>query len=334
MRLLRNSLAQRRLGAAENARVSGGLVGRAGPVRASKEHAQNGLAPAPRRLRVLPVWCRASAAFALLRNTRKTELPSAPVTRVILARLGARTAPFALLLIGLAALLQAQTPDPRIEDLERRLAAHIRLLSDWGGLIVYGSDNTELPPPAPGQDRVVFLGDDITWTWGRGASGFFPGKPYLNRGIRQQTAPQMLVRFRQDVISLKPKVVVIQAGSNDLAGYAGPASEGTISESFMSMTELAKANGIRVVLASVTPVCDCITTLTTRRPPGRIIGLNGWLKDYAPKTGPVYLNYYSVLADGRAMRKELTVDGFIPNEAGYRLMGPLAETAIAQALGR
>ncbi|MBK5291058.1 MAG: SGNH/GDSL hydrolase family protein [Acidobacteriia bacterium] len=240
------------------------------------------------------------------------------------------------LLIGLAAMLQAQapSPDPQIDQLERRLAAHIRLLSDWGGLIVYGSDNAELPPPAPGQDRVVFLGDDITWMWGRGGAGFFPGKPYLNRGIQRQTAPQMLVRFRQDVISLTPKVVVIQAGSNDLAGYAGPASEGTISESFMSMAELAKANGIRVVLASVTPVCDCISPLTVRRPPGRIIGLNGWLKEYATRTGSVYLDYYSVLADGRAMKKELTVDGLIPNEAGYRLMAPLALRAIDQALAQ
>jgi len=233
-------------------------------------------------------------------------------------------------------LFQAQTPDPAktIAELERELTAHVRLLSDWGGLTRYGSENAELGPPAPGVDRVVFLGDEITEMWGRGKAKFFPGKPFLNRGIAHQTTPQMLVRFRQDVISLKPKVVVIQAGSSDLAGYAGPATEGTISENFMSMIELAKAHGIRVVLASVTPVCDCFKNLTERRPPGKIISLNGWLKGYAARSGSVYLDYYSALAEGRAMKKDLTVDGLIPNDAGYELMAPLAEQAIAQALAK
>jgi lysophospholipase L1-like esterase len=230
----------------------------------------------------------------------------------------------------------SQTTDPAktIAELERELAAHIRLLSDWGGLTRYGSENAELRPPALGIDRVVFLGDEITEMWGEGKAKFFPGKPYLNRGISHQTTPQMLVRFRQDVISLKPTVVVIQAGSSDLAGYAGPATEGTISENFMSMTELARAHGIQVVLASITPVCDCFKNLTERRPPGKIIGLNGWLKGYATRSGSVYLDYYSALADGRAMKKDLTVDGLIPNDAGYERMAPLAEQAIAQALGK
>ena len=230
----------------------------------------------------------------------------------------------------------AQTPDPAktLAELERELAAHIRLLSDWGGLTRYGSENTELGPPAPGVDRVVFLGDEITEMWGSGKAKFFPGKPFLNRGISHQTTPQMLVRFRQDVISLKPKVVVIQAGSSDLAGYAGPATEGTIAENFMSMTELAKAHNIQVVLASLTPVCDCFRNLTERRPQGKIIGMNGWLKSYAKQSGSVYLDYYAALADGREMKKEFTVDGLLPNDAGYELMAPLAERAIAQALGK
>ncbi len=233
-------------------------------------------------------------------------------------------------------LVPAQATDPAktIAELEKELTAHVRLLSDWGGLTRYGSENAELGPPAPGIDRVVFLGDEITEMWGRGKAKFFPGQPFLNRGIAHQTTPQMLVRFRQDVISLKPKVVVIQAGSSDLAGYAGPATEGTIAENFMSMTELAKAHNIQVVLASLTPVCDCLKNLTERRPPGKIIGLNGWLKGYAKQSGSVYLDYYTALADGRAMKKELTVDGLIPNDAGYALMAPLAEQAIAQALGR
>jgi lysophospholipase L1-like esterase len=230
----------------------------------------------------------------------------------------------------------AQTSDPAktIAELEKELTAHVRLLSDWGGLTRYGSENAELGPPAPGIDRVVFLGDEITEMWGQGKAKFFPGRPFLNRGIAHQTTPQMLVRFRQDVVSLKPKVVVIQAGSSDLAGYAGPATEGTIAENFMSMTELAKAHNIQVVLASLTPVCDCFKNLTDRRPPGKILGMNGWLKDYAARSGSGYLDYYSALAERRAMKKELTVDGLLPNDAGYELMAPLAEQAIAQALGR
>ena len=141
-----------------------------------------------------------------------------------------------------------------------------RLLHDWGGLTRYGSENTEIRPPAPGVDRVVFFGDEITEAWGRGGETFFPGKPYLNRGIARQTTPQMLVRFRQDVISLQPKVVVILAGANDIAGISGPATEGTMAENFISMVELAKVNGIRVVLASVTPVCDCFSKQTGLQP--------------------------------------------------------------------
>jgi lysophospholipase L1-like esterase len=237
-------------------------------------------------------------------------------------------------LLALDCTSRAQSTDPAktIAELEREIAAHIRLLSDWGGLTRYGSENADLGLPGLGVDRVVFLGDEITEVWGRGKAKFFPGRPFLNRGIAHQTTPQMLVRFRQDVIDLKPKVVVIQAGSSDLAGYAGPATQGTISEHFMTMTELAKTHGIQVVLASVTPVCDCFTKLTVRRPPGKILGLNGWLREYAARSGSIYLDYYSVLADGRTMKKELTVDGLIPNDAGYELMAPLAEQAIAQAM--
>jgi lysophospholipase L1-like esterase len=198
---------------------------------------------------------------------------------------------------------------------------------DWAGLTRYGSEDTEIAPPKPGENRVVFLGDEITEKW----TAFFPGKPYLNRGIAGQTTPQMLVRFQQDVISLKPKVVVISAGTNDLASVTGPATQGTIAENFTSMVELAKVHGIRVVLASVTPVCDCFVKQTGLRPQGKIIGLNGWIKDYAAETGSVYLDYYSALAEGRNFKKELTVDGFQPNAAGYAVMAPLAEKAIAAA---
>jgi lysophospholipase L1-like esterase len=229
----------------------------------------------------------------------------------------------------------AQTdPDETIQTLQRRMAAQRRLLNDWAGLTRYGSENTEIPPPAPEEERVVFLGDEITELWGRRNTKFFPGKPYWNRGIGGQTTPQMLVRFRQDVISLRPKVVVILAGANDLAGFSGPATQAMIAENFMSMTELAKMNGIRVVLASITPVCDCFGQQTQQRSPGKIIGMNGWLKDYASESGSVYLDYHSALAEGRTLRKELTTDGFLLNDAAYNVMAPLAERAIGEALGK
>jgi lysophospholipase L1-like esterase len=218
--------------------------------------------------------------------------------------------------------------------LEQELARYRHILSDWGGLTRYGSENSELPPPARGEQRVVFLGDQTTELWGRGSARFFPGRPYLNRGITGQTTPQMLVRFRQDVIALKPRVVVILGGTNDLTGVLGPGTEGTVGDSITSMTELAKANGIRVVLASVTPVCDCFKNQTGVRPQGKIIGLNGWIRDYASSSGSVYLNYYAALAEGRDFRMSLTSDGLLPNDAGYGVMAPLAEQAIARALAQ
>jgi lysophospholipase L1-like esterase len=229
--------------------------------------------------------------------------------------------------------LVAAAPAQTVTDLEKELAGHIKLLSDWASLTRYGSDNTEVKLD-PKVDRVIFLGDEITEMWGTGKAPFFPGKPYFNRGIAGQTTAQMLVRFRQDVINLKPKVVIIQGGSNDFAGNAGPATQGTIGENIMSMVELAKFNGIKVVLASLTPVCDCKQNLTLRRPPGKLIGMNGWLKDYAKESGSVYLDYYGALVQGRAMKAELTVDGLVPNDAGYAAMAPMAEAAISQALIR
>jgi len=210
-------------------------------------------------------------------------------------------------------------------------AALHRLLVDWAGLNRYGSEDTEIRPPKTGENRIVFLGDQITENW----SAFFPGKPYLNRGIANQTTPQMLVRFRQDVISLQPKVVIIQGGTNDLAGVTGPATEGTIAENIQSMVELAQLHNIRAVLTSVTPVCDCAGTKQTGlRPQGKIISLNGWLKDYAARSGSIYLDYYAALADGRNFKQDLTVDGLVPNPAGYKVMAPLAEKAIQEALAK
>jgi lysophospholipase L1-like esterase len=227
------------------------------------------------------------------------------------------------------AAASGQTPAP---SNEQEVAAYKRLIADWAGLTRYGSEDSELPPPAAGEQRVVFLGDQVTERWGKGGTAFFPGRPYLNRGITGQTTAQMLVRFRQDVIALQPSVVVILGGTNDLTGVLGPGTEGTVADNIASMTELAKANGIRVVLASITPVCDCFKDQTAVRPQGKISALNRWIREYAARTGSVYLDYYSALAEGRDFRKPLTSDGLLPNAAGYDAMAALAEEAIARAL--
>jgi lysophospholipase L1-like esterase len=244
------------------------------------------------------------------------------------------TACVAVLLVALvAAVLLAQGASGLSPaELEKRLNAYAHLLRDWAGLTRYGSENAELPGPAAGTDRVVFFGDQITEAWGRSAKTFFPGKPYLNRGLAGQTTAQMLVRFRQDVVALKPKVVIIQGGTNDIASLFTPGTEALVLDNVRSMTEIAKANGIRVILASVTPVCDCVTDQTTTRPQGKLIGLNGALRDYAAESGAVFLNYYAALVNGRDFKAELTADGLLPNDAGYAVMAPLAEQAIANAL--
>jgi len=206
-------------------------------------------------------------------------------------------------------------------------------LKDWPNLGRYRDADAQVQPPAPGENRVVFMGDSITDGWGHNDSRFFPGKPYINRGISGQTTPQMLIRFQPDVIALKPKVVVILAGTNDIAGNTGPSTLEAIENNLTSMAELAKVNGIRVVLASLLPVCDYIKPQTARRPPEQIVAVNDWMKDYAAKNALVYLDYYSSLLDDKKMfKQELTRDGLHPNDAGYQVMGPLAEKAIGVAL--
>ena len=202
-----------------------------------------------------------------------------------------------------------------------------------GGQWAVAADNEKVAAPQPSEDRIVFMGDSITDAWGRRYGKFFPGKPYINRGIGGQTTPQMLIRFRPDVVALKPRVVVILAGTNDLAGNTGPTTLEAIEDNLMAMTDMAKANGIRVVLSSVMPVCDYIRPQTERRPPEQIRALNAWIKAYAEKNGLVYLDYYSVMLDEQQMlKKELTYDGLHPNDAGYALIEPLAEKAISAAL--
>lgn len=205
-------------------------------------------------------------------------------------------------------------------------------LRDWANLARYRDDNAKL---SAAEGRVVFMGDSITDAWGRRYGSFFPGKPYVNRGISGQTTPQMLIRFRPDVIALKPTAVVILAGTNDIAGNTGPMTLEEIEGNLTSMAELAKANGIKVVLSSVMPVCDYIRPQTDRRPPEKIIALNEWIKSYAQRNGLAYLDYYSALLDENKMfKKELTYDGLHPNEAGYAVIAPLAQRAIDAALAK
>jgi lysophospholipase L1-like esterase len=246
-----------------------------------------------------------------------------------------RSPALAVVLFSIACVaMNAQVPadaTARVAELEQQVARYLRLLGDWGGLTRYGSANAELGAPKPGEQRVVFIGDDVTEAWNANGQ-FFPGKSYLNRGIARQTTPQMLVRFRQDVIALSPAVVVIQGGTNDLAGISGPGTRGTLSDNLTSMAELARVNGIRVVLASILPVCDCYRSQTSIRSQVRIADFNEWIRTYAAAHDAVYLDYYSTLADGRNFKAALTSDGFLPNAAGYDMMTALADQAIAQAL--
>jgi lysophospholipase L1-like esterase len=176
------------------------------------------------------------------------------------------------------------------------------------------------------------MGNSITDAWAKSFPTMFPGKPYVGRGISGQTTPQMLVRFRQDVVDLKPKVVVILAGINDIAGNTGPATQAMIADNIKSMTEIAKANGIVPVLSSVLPAYD----FPWRRgigPAPKVVALNAWIKCYAKQAGAVYLDYYTKMVDARGgLSAEMASDGVHPTEAGYRIMAPLAEAAIQEAL--
>jgi lysophospholipase L1-like esterase len=216
-----------------------------------------------------------------------------------------------------------------------------RTLADWPNLARYRDANTKVEPPAKNERRVVFMGDSITDMWTQPSyGGFFPGKPYIDRGISGQTTPQMLIRFRPDVIALQPKVVVILAGTNDLAGNTGPESLSTIEDNLASMAELARAHGIRVVLASVTPVSDYghnregrPLVMTDHRPPDKILELNTWMKQIASEKGYTYLDYFSATVDEKGfLKNELSEDGLHPNAKGYAVMAPLAEQAIQSAL--
>jgi len=233
-----------------------------------------------------------------------------------------------ILLFGIARSSAAAPEDPQVSQLRQRLEA---VSEDWPNLARYRGENASLQPAAKGESRVVFMGDSITDAWPR-VGAFFPGKPYVCRGISGQTTAQMVLRFRQDVIALGPRVVVILAGTNDIAGNTGPYDPGFTRGNIASMVELARANGIRVVLAAVTPAFD-YPWRTGLAPAGKIVALNAWIRDYAADSGCTFLDYFTPMADARnGMRPGYSSDGVHPTAAGYVVMEPLAEQAIAQAL--
>jgi lysophospholipase L1-like esterase len=225
------------------------------------------------------------------------------------------------------------TPNQALQQYRDSKAATLH--DDFGELARYRDANAALKPTAAGENRVVFFGDSITDIWH--LDEYFPGKPYINRGIGGQTTPQMLIRFRQDVIELHPKVVVILAGTNDIAGNTGPMRLEDIEANYASMADLARASNIRLVFSSVLPVHDYTPqsqNMFAQRSPQKILELNRWLTNYvAAHPGCIYLDYFSAMVDDKGLlKRDLAEDGLHPNAAGYKIMAPLAEVAIRDAL--
>lgn len=253
-----------------------------------------------------------------------------------------RTLLFTALLLAIFAdtsLAQTPTPSPDPLTAEKQRADRLQSrFNDYAQLSRYAKANAEVKPPAKGENRVVFLGDSITDGWK--LNEYFPEKPYINRGISGQTTPQMLIRMRPDVIAHKPAVMVLLAGTNDIAGNTGPMTNEMIEDNIRSIVDLARANGIKVVLSSILPVSDYNKNRagqpivrTVQREPSRILELNKWIKAYCEERGLVYLDYFSATVDEKGFLKEgLANDGLHPNAEGYKIMQKLAAEAIATAL--
>src|SRR6516162_2665832 len=240
-------------------------------------------------------------------------------------------------LLSTIAFAQSSSDDAAVavRNLEQYREGLIKLwMNDYGNLGRYREANSKLTAPAANESRVVFMGDSITDIWHLDKS--FPGKPYVNRGIGGQTTPQMLIRFRPDVIALAPKAVVILAGTNDISGNTGPMTLGEIEANLETMTELARLHNIRVVLASVLPVnnyTERSKLFFPLRPPDQILEINRWIKDYAARNNYVYLDYFSAMVDDKGLlQRDLSEDGLHPNDKGYAVMAPLAQKPIDQAL--
>ena len=230
---------------------------------------------------------------------------------------------------------QATIPSTGFPGLDQYRASRIAIfMDDFGQLARYRDANPALKSPAQNESRVVFFGDSITDKWP--LEQYFPGKPYINRGISGQTTPQMLIRFRQDVIDLKPKIVVILAGTNDIAGNTGPMRLEDIEANLASMAELARAHEVKVILASILPVNNYTPQsleLFGERSPEKILTLNRWLKDYCAANNLIYLDYFDAMVDDKGLlKREFAEDGLHPNAAGYKIMAPFAEQAIKLSL--
>jgi len=246
----------------------------------------------------------------------------------------------ALLILFTSAVAQTTPAVPDCAAARAQITSLEAKLKDWPALGRYREANAKVAPRLKDERRVVFMGDSITDNWNRPAfGGFFPTRPYLDRGISGQTTPQMLIRFPADVIGLNPQVVVILAGTNDLAGNTGPTTLKAIEDNLAAMADLAKSKHIRVVLASVLPVSDYQSrdgkpiVRTTQRPPEQIRELNEWIREFTREKKLTYLDYYSAMIDEKGfLRSELSDDGLHPNKGGYAVMSPLAEAAIDAAL--
>jgi acyl-CoA thioesterase I len=238
---------------------------------------------------------------------------------------------FLIPLFLLPASMAQQTEDP-CQLLKTMQHETEKTLHDWPNLARFKDANAELGSPAKGENRIIFFGDSITQNWNLADS--FPGKPYVNRGISGQTTPQILLRLRQDVIDLKAKVVVILAGTNDIAENTGPISIEAIEGNLASMVELAQKNDIKVILSSVLPVAR-YEWRPAIQPIEKIRSLNQWMKEYASQNGIEYLDYYSAMVDQKSgLKDELGTDGVHPNRAGYAVMAKLADKVIAKALAK
>lgn len=233
----------------------------------------------------------------------------------------------------------AQMPSPGTYEAEKIRADRAESrFNNFANYNRYKEANAKLAAPTKDENRVVFMGDSITDSWN--LKEYFLNEPFINRGISGQTTSQMLLRFRPDVIDLKPKVVIIFAGTNDISFNTGPITLQQIEGNIMSMAELARANGIKVILASLTPVSDYnknkageAIVRTVQRPPAQILELNKWIKNYAAENNFIYLDYFSATVDDKGFLKpEIANDGLHPNAKGYEIMKPLAEKAIKTAL--
>lgn len=223
----------------------------------------------------------------------------------------------------------ALTPSGHADN-EFRRAHDNQMLNDFPWLAHFKEADTKLGPPAPGENRVVFMGDSITEGWHLDQS--FPGKSYINRGISGQTTPQMVLRFHQDVVNLKPKAVVILGGINDIAGNTGPMTLEDTENNLAAMAEIASANRIKVVLCSVLPAYD-FQWAPGQFPAQKVIELNHWIKSYAASNGYVYVDYHSAMKDEQnGLPKNLSPDGVHPNAAGHAIMEPLVAAGIQKAL--